>query len=402
IVSTADITDATPAGESSHSANRQTRFEIARQYLNNPFLNGKPGFDVIIGGGTDQFAACRNDGLNLIRGFQDQGYKYVTTASDLAALNPASKKVLALLYSIPGNKAKSNGVQCNLDGNMTVAYDKLGLVRPASEVPTPFDGNTDQPFLDAMTKEAISFLSSGGRPFILMVEAASIDKQSHANMASGQIWDTIEFDKAIGVGRTWAAKNGNTLVLVTADHDQSLIINGVSQVPQENYVDKNMSEKLVYNSPGAGEQTATYFQDSSANIRSAYPLISSSDPNGTGKATGPEFGPFQNPITESNFPNYVDSDGDGYPDNVNLGTTGNIRLSVGYRSGNHTGSSVPVTAEGPGAFLFTGYMDQSDIMFKAAVSLGGDTTAGDVFVKTVLLNPMYPQTPGKNPLRPNQ
>lgn len=214
-----------------------------------------------------------------------------------------------------------------------------------------------------------------------MVEGASIDKQSHANMASGQIWNTIELDKAVGVGRAWAAAQGSTLVLVTADHDQSLIINGISQVPQGNYVDKK----------------AKYFQDSSANIRSSYPLLSGSDPNATGKATGPEFGPFQNPITESNFPNYVDSDGDGYPDNVNLGTTGNIRISVGYRSGNHTGSSVPVAAEGPGAFLFTGYMDQSDIMFKAAVSLGGNTTAGDFFVKTILLNPIYPQTPGKHP-----
>jgi alkaline phosphatase len=333
---------------------------------------------------------------NLIHEFQAQGYKYVTTNSELNGLGPNSKKVLALLYSIPGNTVSSNGIQCKSDGNMTVAYDKLGLVRPASEVPTPIDGNTDQPFLDVMTSRAISFLSAGDRPFILMVEAASIDKQSHANMASGQIWDTIELDKAVGVGRAWAAANHDTLVLVTADHDQSLVINGVTQIPQGNYVNKNVSQTLTYMSPGAGTQTAKFFQDSAANVRSSYPLLSSSDPNATGKATGPEFGPFQNPITESNFPNYVDS-GNGYPDNVNSGTTGNIRIAVGYRSGNHAGSSVPVTAEGPGAFLFTGYMDQSDIMFKAAVALGGDTTAGDEFVEKVLLNPMYPQTPGKHP-----
>jgi alkaline phosphatase len=55
-----------------------------------------------------------------------------------------------------------------------------------------------------MTAKAIATLGKRGGPFILMVEGASIDKQSHSNHAAGQIWDTIEFDKAIGVGRAWA------------------------------------------------------------------------------------------------------------------------------------------------------------------------------------------------------
>jgi len=54
-----------------------------------------------------------------------------------------------------------------------------------------------------------------------------------------------------------------------------------------------------------------------------------------------------------------------------------------------------VTAEGPGAFLFTGYMDQTDIFFKMATSLTGDTADGDKFIDTVLTNSRYPKTPGK-------
>ena len=50
------------------------------------------------------------------------------------------------------------------------------------------------------------------------------------------------------------------------------------------------------------------------------------------------------------------------------------RLAVGFRTGDHTGSSVPVTAQGPGALLFTGYMDQTDLFFKMAqLALGGRT-----------------------------
>ena len=74
---------------------------------------------------------------------------------------------------------------------------------------------------------AISVLGKNKDPFILMIEGASIDKESHPNNAAGQLWDTIEFDKAIKVGRAFAGSvNGssNTLVLITADHDQSILI----------------------------------------------------------------------------------------------------------------------------------------------------------------------------------
>src|SRR5260370_23177818 len=85
-----------------------------------------------------------------------------------------------------------NGMATAVDVNMDVAYDKLGLQRPASE-PTPDLGEfTDQPMLDLMTQKAIDVLSSGSTPapFILMVEGASIDKQSHPNQAAGTVWDT--------------------------------------------------------------------------------------------------------------------------------------------------------------------------------------------------------------------
>ena len=76
--------DATPAVEGSYSAYRQSRAEIAQQYLENPMLNKQPAFDVIFGGGIDQFvAAGRKDGRNLVQEFQDRGFRYVTTASDL-------------------------------------------------------------------------------------------------------------------------------------------------------------------------------------------------------------------------------------------------------------------------------------------------------------------------------
>jgi alkaline phosphatase len=72
------------------------------------------------------------------------------------------------------------------------------------------------------------------------------------------------------------------------------------------------------------------------------------------------------------FPAYRRDAASGYPLNATAGGETLRRLAVGFRTGDHTGSSVPVTAEGPGAFQFTGYMDQTDLFFKMATSLTGD------------------------------
>ena len=82
----------------------------------------------------------------------------------------------------------------------------------------------------------------------------------------------------------------------------------------------------------------------------------------------------------------------GYP--INMGD-GLRRLAVGFRTGDHTGSSVPITAEGPGAYLFTGYLAQSDIFFKMAFAISSDTTVGDQFVTQVLVDGAGPKTIGK-------
>lgn len=133
-------------------------------------------------------------------------------------------------------------------------------------------------------------------------------------------------------------------MLVTADHDQSIHILGV--------VDMTV--------PGVRP-----------NVRSEQALL-----------------PNEYPGSVDGFPDYEDIEGDRYPENTNR-----LRIGVGYRSTNHTGSSVPVTAEGPGALLFTGYYDQTDVFFKMAHALSNDTRALDTALRTVehagVLEPNY-------------
>lgn len=414
IVSTADVTDATPAVQGSYSGFRQTRFEIAQQYISNPMLGGTPAFDVILGGGMDHFhPAARPDGRNLIAEFQSRGYNYVTNATDMERVTsaPGRENLLGLFKGNATPAANAAGIAAT-DSNMDVAYDKLGLPRPASE-PTPnFGSYTDQPMLDRMTARAIDFLSrsaatpfgNASSPFILMVEAASIDKQSHSNHAAGTIWDTIELDRAVGVARAWAATRNDTLLVVTADHDQSIQIIGVNNVPDTNYFDRGTKQDFSITS-ARGEHGFSVFGDSYSNARASLPFINGSDSTTNRRGVNGMPGSIASTTSAANpyadtystyfgAPAYVKDAATGYPTNV--APPGQIlrRLAVGFRTGDHTGSSVPVTAEGPGAFLFTGYMDQTDIFFKMAISLTGDTADGDRLIGEILKK--YPAPVGKD------
>ncbi len=377
IVSTADITDATPAGEGGYSLLRALTFDIARQYKDGVWTSGAE-LDVLLGGGMEHFnkrnATNSGDTRNLTAEFQADGYTYVTSRTSLNALPvgaAAPDKLLGLFYSQAGAAGTGTVSNTGANGNMNVAYDKLGLTRPADEPAPNFNGFLDQPFLDEMTGKAIATLSKGGGPFILMVEAASIDKQSHPNHEAGVVWDTIEFDKAIGLGRAFGNNNGtsantNTLVLVTADHDQSLSIVGVTDTTTTGGV-LNTRSYSIYPKTGSSARTEynpTITPGLGAGIGAAAGVAPANSGNNAGEVGG--------------FPNYTDATFSGgiYPDNANR-----FKLAVGFRTGNHTGSSVPITADGPGAPLFVGYFDQTDIFFKMSRVLSSDTSPLDEFAK---------------------
>ena len=404
IVTTAAVTDATPAVEGSYVAYRQARNEIARQFRENPMLNNQPALDVILGGGADPFtAAGRPDGRNLMGEFRNMGYAVVQSASALRNVS-IGQPILGLFKGSASPAPNSNGITTASDVNMDVAYDKLRLKRPASEPEADLSAWPDQPMLDLMTQKAIESLSTSfsGSPFILMVEGASIDKQSHPNQAAGTIWDVIELDKAVGVARAWAAKrqNKDTLIVVTADHDQSMSIIGVSNTPDTEYFDRTKGEKISYKTTGGGDQNFTVYGDSFSNVRAAIPFINDStgsSNNGGAKGPAGTFAPV-NPgqdkpdstySTYSGFTAYTLDPVTGYPNNSGPGIR---RITVGYRTGDHTGSSVPVTAEGPGALMFTGYMDETDLFFKMAAAISTDTSALDAALDALQ---KLPKTYGK-------
>ncbi len=102
---------------------------------------------------------------------------------------------------------------------------------PVTCTPNP-KRDASVPTLAQMTEKAIDLLSRNEKGFFLQVEGASIDKQDHAANPCGQIGETVDLDEAVQKALEFAKKDGNTLVIVTADHAHaSQIIPADSKAP---------------------------------------------------------------------------------------------------------------------------------------------------------------------------
>lgn len=139
-----------------------------------------------------------------------EGFTIVTDASSLDAVKKADQKAPLLGLFAEGNMpVRLKGPQASFHGNLDL---------PPVKCEVNADRNASVPTLAAMTKKAIDLLKVNQKGFFLQVEGASIDKQAHANNPCGQFGETMDLDEAVQVALDFAKKDGNTLVIVTADH----------------------------------------------------------------------------------------------------------------------------------------------------------------------------------------
>ncbi|MFT3801424.1 MAG: alkaline phosphatase [Burkholderiaceae bacterium] len=211
IVSTARITHATPAATYAHVCHRDAENTIAAALVpKGAGFNGKlgDGIDVILGGGRGYFlpktssGGLRNDGRDLIAELKAADYRYASNAGEFAQLPADGGKIVGLFH------------------NSHLSYE---LDRDAAKEPSLAD----------MTSKAIDALAAKKKGFFLMVEGGRIDHALHATNARRALQDTVAFDDAIrtALDKMQAIDPGlaNTLVVVTADHDHTLQMNGYAQ-----------------------------------------------------------------------------------------------------------------------------------------------------------------------------
>lgn len=343
-VSTAEITDATPAGQFSHALARGCQgptysatscqdlavtgaalptsdvrvTPIAEQIARNGTA------DVILGGGLSRFDAADETAL------KDQGYDVLsspttqTVADRGALLGATGTKVFGLF-----NK-----------GNMTI--EKFKRENPSAP-------QAAEPSVSEMTSKAIELLSKGKKGFYLQVEGALIDKRSHANDAAQTLEETKAFDDAVKVALDFAKKDGHTLVVVTADHEcagfniveKGTFTNAEAAAPPTNSDSGNPANNSLTLRTSGNTKDAT---------RSAGPI------NGSGAGNVKSFAP-------ATF--RVPSDPAGVVDGDPAAS-----LWLTYLSGNHTGADVPVFGYGAGSEQLQGRVDNTDLFGIVGHALG--------------------------------
>ena len=316
LVTTTEITHATPAGFAACTKSRSEGELIATQYL-------ERSIDLLLGGGRNHFApGNRKDKRDLLGDFRNAGYAVLEKPADLA--------------SAPGDRPWL-GVFAG--GHLPYVVDQIGgLTRPD---PTPS--------LAELTRAALGRLA-GSERFVLQVEGGRVDHGCHANDAAAAIHELLSFDAAIDVCLEFQREHPDTLLVMTTDHATGgATLNGMGDGYRK-------SNELLHHLPEV--------RQSSGEILKRLVLAENDDQRrkilkeATGyTASNRRLGLLDPFLKKRGQPLF-----DGLnSDSAALGQLLGNHLGISFTSGNHTSDHIPLMAIGPGAERFRGFLPNTRI-----------------------------------------
>ncbi len=209
LVTTTEITHATPAGFAASVNNRDKGPTIAAQYLERKV-------DLLLGGGEKHFdAKHRKDKRALLAEFKAAGYHVMDHRKQLASA-PKDQRWL-------GTFARSH---------LPFSVDYKQSQKLQEKTPT----------LAEMTKAALGWLERSPN-FILQVEGGRVDHGCHNCDAAGALYDQIAFDEALDICLDFQKRVPDTLIVITTDHgNANLGLNGMgSAYGQSTWLFKNLA-----------------------------------------------------------------------------------------------------------------------------------------------------------------
>ncbi|MUG44049.1 alkaline phosphatase [Paenibacillus woosongensis] len=332
LVTTARITHATPAVYASHVRNRDNENAIASQYLDS-------GIDVLFGGGESFFLTKEEKGKrsdkNLLPEFEAKGYKVVKTGQNLGKLSAKDSKVLGLF------------------GSSHVAY-----------VP---DRTAEVPSLAEMTSKALEILSANENGFAIMIEGGRIDHAGHANDLPTMVQEVIDFDEAFKVAIEFAKKDGNTSVVVTADHET-----GGLSLSRDNIYELNVD---LWNQQKNSSESLVTVLNEAKTIADVKKIVA----NNT----------WITDLTDEEAQYILDGDGSSYKREGGYNAVISKRLLVGWSGHGHSAVDVGVWAYGPIAEKVKGQIDNTRIATASAEVLGVDLQQATANLQAKHLYPKF-------------
>lgn len=181
---TCRLWDATPCDFCCHNIDRDKEEELVGDYPTS-------GVDFVFGGGAQKFTN-RKDGRDIFKELQKKGYHVSRTLDDFFAYEKNSR-----IFAVP--------------------YDK--------DTPLP-DERGD--LLARASMKGISLMNQNKNGFFMMIEGSQLDDYGHFNQLDLLMKETLDFDQTVGEVMKWAAKDGETLVVITADHETGglTLVNG--------------------------------------------------------------------------------------------------------------------------------------------------------------------------------
>ncbi len=174
IAVTCRLWDATPCDFCGHNIDRDNEEELIGDYPTS-------GVDFAFGGGAQKFTN-RKDGRDVFAELEQKGYHVARTLDDFFSWKRGK------LFAVP--------------------YD----------VDTPLPDERGD-LLARASMKGIELMNQNDKGFFMMIEGSQLDDYGHFNQLDMLMKETLDFDQTIGRVMQWAAQDGETLVVVTADHE---------------------------------------------------------------------------------------------------------------------------------------------------------------------------------------
>lgn len=219
IVTTDNVTGATPGAFYAHQTERDLIREIAGDLAKSPI-------NLFIGGGKNDFLRYDVD--------------------EIGNLEKAGFELLSGLDALAQSKA-----------------DRVGYFAANHGLPRVVQGRHD--FLKDATNASIQFLHAKNKPFLLVIEGAYMDSGGHSNHVETVVEEGIDFDEAVGAALKFADENGETLVIITADHEtggatlpQGNILKGLVEMEFSTHDHTGIPVPIFAYGPHAGEFRGVY------------------------------------------------------------------------------------------------------------------------------------------------